>query len=131
MELNIQLIKPGDFVRTTPAGELDLSSSKKILSGLASTSNRDKQQPMLIDLRNTTSILNTVDLFELGSGLLEYGAAFRRKTAVLTRNDDSFERGSFFELVGRNRGYNVKAFITFEDAIMWLAEVEDVQKNEG
>jgi hypothetical protein len=131
MELNIQLIKPGDFVKTTPTGELDLNSSKKILSGLASTSDLAKQQPMLIDLRNTTSILNTVDLFELGSGLLEYGGAFRRKTAVLTRNDDSFERGSFFELVARNRGYNVKAFITFEDAIMWLAEVEDILKNEG
>ena len=126
MELNIQLIKPGDFVKTTPAGELDLNSSKEILAGLAASSDAGQARPMLMDLRNTTSVLNTVDLFELGSSLLEYGMAYRRKTAVLTRNDDSFERGSFFELVARNRGYNVKAFTSFEEAIMWLAVIEDI-----
>lgn len=126
MVLNIQLIRPGDFIKTSPKGELDLQSSKEILSSLAAASTSDSLRPMLLDLRQTTSVLNTVDLFELGSGLLEYGLVFRRKTAVLTRSDDSFERGNFFELVARNRGYNVKTFDNFEDAILWLAEIEDL-----
>lgn len=126
MELNIQIISPCDFVITSPTGELDLTSSKKILLGVAEVSSTDSLRPMLLDLRRTTSVLNTVDLFELGNSLLEYGIAFRRKTAVLTRDDDSFERGSFFELVARNRGYNVKAFTSFEAAVMWLANIESV-----
>ena len=131
MELNIQIVSPGDFIRLSPTGELDLETSKALLWELATTSGANNQLEMLIDLRNTTSVLNTVDLFELGSGLIEYGIAFRKKTAILTRDDKSFERGSFFELVAHNRGYKIKAFTSFEDAIMWLAIIENIENAQG
>ena len=79
---------------------------------------------MLIDVRKTSSILKKTDVFELASNLIEYGKTFRRKTAILARDDDSFNRAAFFELVATNRGYRINAFTSFEDAIMWLADIE-------
>ncbi len=131
MDLNIIILSPPDFLKTSPTGELDIVSSRKILSEVAATSKVNQLSPILLDLRKTTSVLNTVDLFELDSGLLEYGNAYRKKTAILTRDDDSFERAGFFELVARNKGYYIKAFISFEKAVMWLVDIKDDENNEG
>ncbi len=125
MQLNIEIVNPTDFIKTTLTGELDINSSKKVLTDIADSSNQNNLRPILIDLRKTTSVLNKVDLFELGTGLMEYGIAYRKKTALLTRDDDSFERANFFELVARNRGYFVKSFTNFEEAIMWLVDIKD------
>jgi hypothetical protein len=124
MELNIQLVSPSEFIRTTPTGELDFSSTKYLLQALSGASQSQDARPMLVDLRKTSSVLNKTDIFELASNLVEYGKTFRRKTAILARDDDSFDRASFFELVAKNRGYNINAFTSFEDAVMWLAKVE-------
>ncbi len=126
MELNIQLVSPAEFIRTTPTGELDLSSTKYLLESLSGTSAKRDLRPMLVDLRKTSSVLKKADIFELASNLIEYGKTFRKKTAILARDDDSFDRASFFELVAKNRGYNVSAFTSFEEAVMWLATVENV-----
>lgn len=125
MQLDIEIVNPTDFIKTTLTGELDIISTKKALAEIADSANEHKLRPIMIDLRNTSSILNKVDLFELGSGLMEYGIAYRKKTALLTRDDDSFERANFFELVARNRGYFVKSFTNFEEAIMWLVDIRD------
>lgn len=126
MNLNIQLVRQADYVKTTPTGELDMSSTKKLLLTLAAASSTGEEKPMLVDIRKTSSILKKTDVFELASSLIEYGKTFRRKTAILARDDDSFDRANFFELVAKNRGYNVNAFTSFEEAIIWLADIKDI-----
>ncbi len=125
MNLNIQLIRQSDFIRTTASGELDLSSTRNLMQALAESTS-EQGRPMLIDIRKTSSILKKADVFELASNLIDYGKTFRRKTAILARADDSYERANFFELVANNRGYSVNAFTSFEEAIMWLADVEAI-----
>ncbi|MCY7421639.1 MAG: hypothetical protein LH478_07850 [Chitinophagaceae bacterium] len=127
MNLNIQLVRQADYIKTSPTGELDMASTKELLRTLAAASSAGEEKPMLVDIRNTSSILKKVDVFELASTLIEYGKTFRRKTAILARDDDSFDRANFFELVAKNRGYNVNAFTSFEEAIIWLAEIQDIE----
>jgi hypothetical protein len=127
MLLNIQLVRQADYVKTTPTGELDMASTKRLLLTLAAASSEGEEKPMLVDIRKTSSILKKVDVFELASTLIEYGKTFRRKTAILARDDDSFDRANFFELVAKNRGYNVNAFTSFEEAIFWLADIKDIE----
>ena len=126
MNLNIQLVRQSDYIKTTPTGELDMASTKQLLLTLAAASSSREERPMLIDIRKTSSILKKADVFELASTLIEYGKTFRRKTAILARDDDSFDRANFFELVARNRGYNVNAFTSFEEAIVWLADIKNL-----
>ena len=126
MNLNIQLVRQADFIRTTPTGELDMNSTKELLRTLAAAGSTGDDKPMLVDIRKTSSILKKVDVFELASSLIVYGKTFRRKTAILARDDDSFDRANFFELVAKNRGYNVNAFTSFEDAIIWLADIQNL-----
>lgn len=126
MNLHIQLVRQSDYIKTTPTGELDMVSTKELLRTLAAAGTSGYEKPMLVDIRKTSSILKKVDVFELASTLIEYGKTFRRKTAILARDDDSFDRASFFELVAKNRGYNVNAFTSFEEAVIWLADIEDI-----
>lgn len=126
MNLNIQLVRQADFIRTTPTGELDMNSTKELLRTLAAAGSTGNDKPMLVDIRKTSSILKKVDVFELASSLIVYGKTFRRKTAILARDDDSFDRANFFELVAKNRGYNVNAFTSFEEAIVWLADIQNL-----
>ena len=126
MNLNIQLVRQADFIRTTPTGELDMNSTKELLRTLAAAGSTGDDKPMLVDIRKTSSILKKVDVFELASSLIVYGKTFRRKTAILARDDDSFDRANFFELVAKNRGYNVNAFTSFEEAIVWLADIQNL-----
>ena len=126
MNLNIQLVRQSDYIKTAPTGELDMASTKQLLLKLAAASSSGQERPMLVDIRKTSSILKKSDVFELASTLIEYGKTFRRKTAILARDDDSFDRANFFELVARNRGYNVNAFSSFEEAIIWLADIKEL-----
>ena len=129
MNLNIQLVRQDDYIKTTPTGELDMTSTKELLRTLAAAGSTGDGKPMLVDIRKTSSVLKKTDVFELASSLIEYGKTFRRKTAILAREDDSFDRANFFELVARNRGYNVNAFTSFEEAILWLADIKDIEVN--
>ena len=129
MNLNIQLVRQDDYIKTTPTGELGMASTKQLLQTLAAASSSGEERPMLVDIRKTSSILKKADVFELASTLIEYGKTFRRKTAILARDDDSYDRSNFFELVARNRGYNVNAFTSFEEAILWLADIKDIEVN--
>ena len=104
MNLNIQLVRQADYIKTTPTGEFDMASTKQLLQTLSAASSSGEDRPMLVDIRKTSSILKKADVFELASTLIEYGKTFRRKTAILARDDDSFDRANFFELVARNRG---------------------------
>jgi len=58
---------------------------------------------------------------ELASELAKYGETFRRRTAVLARADHDLDQATFFEDVAQGRGFEVKAFTIFEEAIFWLS----------
>jgi hypothetical protein len=75
--------------------------------------------------------LSTTDIYDLASELVKYGKTFRRKTAVLARDDEDIDQAKFFENVAQNRGFNVKTFTVFEDAITWLSCITQLTEDQS
>ncbi len=128
--LNLQIIKAGDFIKSTPEGNLDLKASMKGLAQIAAAGADLHDYTVLIDLRDVISRLSMADTFDLALGLSKYGDTFRRKTAVLARADEDLKQARLFEEVAQKRGFDVRAFTVFEDAMYWLSNVVVVTKDQ-
>jgi DNA-binding response OmpR family regulator len=124
-KLKLQIIKAGDFIQSTPTGDLDMQASKSGFAQIAAAGSVLQEYSVLIDLREVNSRLSTTDIFELATELGTYGETFRRKTAILVRPDDKITQATFFENVAFNRGFAVKVFTVFEEALIWLSSVID------
>jgi DNA-binding response OmpR family regulator len=129
--LRLQIIKAGDFIKSTPTGDLDMKTSKEGLEQIAVTGTDLQDYTVLIDLRDIRSRLSTTDIYDLASELVKYGKTFRRKTAVLARDDEDIDQAKFFENVAQNRGFNVKTFTVFEDAITWLSCITQLTEDQS
>ncbi len=127
--LRLQIIKAGDFIKSTPAGELDMKASTEGLAQIADAGSDLHDYTVLIDLRDVTSRLSTANIFDLAFGLSKYGGTFRRKTAVLARPDEELKQAKLFEQVAQKQGFEVKAFTVFEDAMYWLSNITAVTED--
>lgn len=119
MPTDIRLIHAHDFVRATAEGELDLETSKKALIEIASATTHLVDNEILLDTRKAHMRMSVTDLWYLAAELSNLRSAFSRKTAVLCPVE-RFDDAAFFALCSENRGFRIKAFISFEDAINWL-----------
>jgi DNA-binding response OmpR family regulator len=119
----LQIIKAGEFIKSTPTGELDLTASREGLVQIAAAGAHLEGYTVMIDLREIKSHLTTSNIYQLAADLVKYADTFQRKTAILTNPDEDLAQAEFFETAARNRGFNVKAFTIFEEAISWLSDV--------
>jgi hypothetical protein len=126
MDLNLRLIHARDFLKTTPEGELDLATSKRVLLKLASESAAPRQYDILIDIRQTTVRLTFMEITELVDVMIEHRESFRSKLAILNRPEATLELGKFMELYAGNRGFQVGAFKDYEEAMNWLMASNDL-----
>jgi len=119
MATNIRIISARDFVKATPEGQFDFESSKRFLISVASASSSLNDHEILIDTRKTDCELSPSELWTLASELDTRRRAFSGRTAVLCPTE-RFDQAGFFALCAHNRGFRVKAFTSFEEAIGWL-----------
>jgi hypothetical protein len=75
---------------------------------------------VIVDTRTAQVELSPTDLWYLAKELSRVRQPNWGKTAVLCPLE-GFDFAEFFALCAKNRGLNVKAFTSFEDAIVWLA----------
>jgi response regulator RpfG family c-di-GMP phosphodiesterase len=127
--LKLQIVKAGDFISSTPTGDLDMKASKEGLAQIAAAGTHLRDYKVLIDLRDVKSKLSTADIYELAYELADYGETFRRKTAVLARPDEDLDQATFFENAAQNRGFKVRAFTVFENAILWLSSITQLTED--
>jgi hypothetical protein len=119
MATNIQIISARDFVKATPEGKFDFEKSMDFLISIASASAALSDHETLIDTRKTDCELSASELWHLAAELDSRRRAFSGRTAVLCPVE-RFDQAGFFALCAHNRGFRVKAFAAFEDAIEWL-----------
>ena len=120
MATNIKVIHPTDFLRARPDGEVDLETSKRMLSELAAAGAKLEQFHVLIDIRNVSGRLSADELHELASALPSYGETFLSRTAVMCPRD-RFDNARFFSLLAAGQGFrHLRAFLSYEDAMEWL-----------
>ena len=120
MPTNIRIIHAHDFIRAAPEGQLDLEKSHKGLMEIASASAGLADYEIILDTRKAQIEMSATDLWYLAAELSKLrGTFFRHKMAVLCPLVE-FDQAEFFALCAKNRGFQVMAFTSFEDAIEWL-----------
>lgn len=125
MKAEIKFIKTRDFLQTTASGELSLSESKKVLRQIAELNQPDDLHDMLIDIRETVSVLTLSDIYELVSEVGNHRQSFRKKIAILLGSHHDIDKARFLEMCAQNRGYRVNIFHDFEEAVCWLTGNEE------
>ena len=122
MTINVRVIHPSDFLRVNADGRVDLEVGKKLLEDLARAAQPLERFEILIDTRNVVGQLTPEDLHELAASLVRFRSTFLHKTAVLCPRE-RFAPTRFFALLAASHGFDqIRAFVTYEDAMEWLLE---------
>ncbi|HMT12754.1 MAG TPA: hypothetical protein PKA39_14150 [Ignavibacteria bacterium] len=120
MKAEIKFVKTKDFISTTASGELNLEESKNVLNKLAALIHPDEQHDILVDIRDTVSVLTLSDIYELVTEIGRHRSSFRNKVAILLADHHDFDKAVFLEMCAGNRGFSVNTFTEFEEAVNWL-----------
>jgi hypothetical protein len=128
-----KIIQAKDFIKATPSGEVDLAESRRILGEMAEMASLPGEYNILLDVRETFGNMDHDDVWELVEELGQRRKAFRNKIAVLTRNDEQFNKAAFAEMCANMSMHDFKlsAFTEFEQATEWLQSsggLEDLLK---
>jgi hypothetical protein len=119
MPHQVKVIHASDFIRARPEGEFDLEASERLLGDIAKAGAALEDFEILLDVRQTRGTMSATDLWSLAEGLVRYRSTFARKTAILCPVE-KFDRARFFALCAENRGFNIRAFTAYEEAMEWL-----------
>ena len=123
MPVNIRVIRPKDFIKTTVTGILDFAVSRQALLEIASRIEQPGEYEILVDTREAEPALSMIDIFQLGEALATHPSLRRSKIAFLKSMKDS-QQAEFLETITANRGVYTKVFTDFEEAITWLVMQE-------
>jgi len=118
MSATVRVIHATDFLKATAEGEIDLAESKRLLVELASATDLADYE-VILDTRKAHSSLSADDLWHFAEALGSVRETLPRKTAVLCPRE-RFDHASFFALCAQCRGFKVRAFTSYEEAMDWL-----------
>ena len=131
MPLELQLIRASEFVRLRADGHFDLETSKVALATIARACRKRGVERAMLDLRALRPGLKPVfsarDLAALVNTFHEIGFSRKQRLAVVYTSDPH-ARARMFSFISTIRGWQVRGFPSFEDAIFWLSE-EPVQED--
>ena len=119
MPTNIKVIHAGDFIRARPEGEANLEEAEQLLKEIVAAGAALGEYEVLVDIRRTTGRLSATDLWTLAEKLARFRQDFAHRTAILCPLE-KFDHSRFFALCAENRGFNVQAFTSYEEAMEWL-----------
>lgn len=119
MAANIKVIQARDFIRASPDGRVYMDKAEQLLQRIAEAGAGLGDFDVLVDTRRVSGALTATELWRLADRLVHYRNTFARKTAILCPLE-KFDHSTFFALCAENRGFNVQAFASYEDAMEWL-----------
>jgi hypothetical protein len=128
MPIDYKIIQAKDFIKAKPTGEVDLKESKKVLGQLAEMLGLMGNYELLLDVREAHGNMQQAELEELVLELVRHKDVFRNKIAVITRDDEQFNKAVFVEMCANIDGLTVAAFIDFEEAINWLQSDDGLEE---
>ena len=101
----------------TVDGDLDLESSRQLISGLA----RDAaHKDLLLDFRSVPTSFTYRDIYKVVLLISEQGAWSENRLAVLDDYDVEFEKTQFMEAAAQETGLQMRAFVDHDAAVAWL-----------
>lgn len=123
--LDIRLIRGHDFLRSDLEGNLDFKKTRRLLRELI-LANTSSRYNLLIDMRDSIDMrgsketLSYAEVYRLVEELDKHAPLFRGRVALLDRWDEGFEKTQSFEAFASLRGFAVRTFLEFEQAITWV-----------
>lgn len=120
MPMNLQIIRANEFIRFGPQGKLNLASSRQALAELAQACRRRRISRALIDAREARSDLTPNDIASLVRAFDAIGFTRDQRLAILHVASQTY-RARVFTLFANLRGWKVRSFGDFEQALEWLA----------
>ncbi len=127
----LHVIPAKEFVKMTPDGKFDFDSTCELLIKAAAVEIKDSEIEILVDFRNAVTDLTMADIYYLAAELEKHRTVFREKIALLVSPEQKWDQAKFFELCAVNRGLDVGAFNSYEDAISWLFPASEVPSGDG
>jgi len=126
----IKIYKVKDFIRKTESGNIDFERSKKIVRELANTANSHTDHNILIDLRETTvSVPSIEDIMKIALEFGTYISSFKNKIANIIPDDQKrLIIANRFKACMDIQGFEYEIFTDYESAIEWLSEKEDIDQ---
>jgi hypothetical protein len=131
MPFDLQIIRAAEFVRVDAHNHLDFEASREALQTLASACRKRGLDRALLDLRALPippkPLFTPRELVALIETFREAGFGARQRLAILYRSDP--HRGTrMFAFISRLRGWQVRAFPEFEEAVLWLSQQGQAQR---
>ena len=130
MPTNVKIIQATEFIRASPEGTAYIEKAERLLKEIADASAGLEGFHVLVDTRRVTGSLTAVELWHLADRLAHYRRTFGNKTAIICPVE-RFDHSRFFALCAENKGFNVQAFTTYEDAMEWLLAGEEIPSPPG
>ena len=126
MGKGFKLYKTRDFIRKSEDGLMNLNLSLKIVRELAEAANFHTEHNILIDVRDTTGMLDIDDLFRVIIEFLRHKDIFRNKIAILMPTDEErlWQAKRACSALA-NQNFTVNYFVRYEDAIDWFSIITD------
>ena len=119
MARKIRIINARDFISAKHEGVLNLEQSEQLLREVVGISEPLEEFDILVDTRDAASTLSATDLWYLADRLVHYPKTFAGKTAILCPTE-RFDHARFFALCAGNKGLDLQAFTSYEEAMTWL-----------
>ena len=135
MPLELQVIRASEFLRLDAQEHLDYAASRRTLQELAHACRKRGLDRALLDLRSlpvpAKPLFTPTQLAALVDTFREAGFGRHQRLAILYRVDPH-GGARLFAFLGRIRGWQVRAFGEFEEALHWLSDLQaDSRKCEG
>lgn len=123
MPFDIRVVTTRDFLRSSRNGEIDMESSRKLLSDIVRECSKSVRHHVLIDWRQPeVAPLAVSDLFEVAADLGVAGLRDGHKVASLHGTEDELNLGRYFEMFAAAHGFAFQSFTDPSAALAWLEE---------
>ena len=126
MAIDIKLQHGGACLTVTLTGSIGLTESREVLQQIVTMDTSSRNHPILLDVQATECKLSLPDIVALVADLRDYRSFLVHKIGILYNKKQQEKAARFLELCATNRGYPVRAFTVFEDAMKWLSNTTKV-----
>jgi len=112
-----------DRLTVIARGVIDAEGMKQILSDIAGRTQQLFDGEVLIDLRNATCSLNTVNIYAIANELKQNLWPLENKVALVSARDiEQYDQILLLSSCVSSRDFKVAAFYDLDRALQWLSQ---------
>ena len=116
---DIRVIHARDFLSAKPDGEIDVRESLRLLREVVDALEHTAAFDVLVDTRRAISNLTAAQLWYLADAAAQHPRLHTCRISILCP-EERFDHASFYALCAERKGIDMRAFVSYEDAMTWL-----------